>query len=149
MQPHPIFCKSLRELPQSVCSFLFSHLTILEWRQWSHLMFNQSIETLGFVPPFLLKTSMGENFWSAPSLPLKTFQFFSCARPIPFSSVAIFRTRGSQCVQFFWILIVRTRKRDLPAAANLLGFTFPTLLNCTACLDLNHQIRHKIKMTLH
>ena len=33
MQPHPIFCKSLRELPQSVCSVWFSHLTILEWRQ--------------------------------------------------------------------------------------------------------------------
>jgi len=46
------FCKSLRELPQSVCSFWFSHLTILEWRQWSHLMFYQSIEILGFVPPF-------------------------------------------------------------------------------------------------
>ena len=62
MQPHPIFCKSLRELPQSMCSVRFSHLTIFERRQWSHLMFDQSIEILGFVPLFLLKTSMGENF---------------------------------------------------------------------------------------
>ena len=44
------FCKSLRQLSQSVCSIWFSHLTILEWRQWSRLMINQSIEILGFVP---------------------------------------------------------------------------------------------------
>ena len=59
MQPHPIFCKSLRELPQSVCFVWFSHLTILEWRQWSHLKFNQSTEIsiLGF-SPFPLNTSI-------------------------------------------------------------------------------------------
>ena len=57
MQPYPIFCKSLRELPQSVCSVWFSHLTILEWREWSRLTFNQSFEIPGFVHPpiFCLK----------------------------------------------------------------------------------------------
>jgi len=44
------FWKHLRGLPQSVCFVWFCHLTILEWWQWSHLTFNQSIEilTLGF-----------------------------------------------------------------------------------------------------
>jgi len=56
MQPHLIFCKFLWELPQSICSVWFCHLTILEWRKWNRLTFNQSIEILilGFVP--LLKT---------------------------------------------------------------------------------------------
>ena len=44
------FCKSLWGLPQSVCFVWFSHLTILEWRQWSHLTFNQSTKMPGFVP---------------------------------------------------------------------------------------------------
>jgi len=55
MQPYTIFCKSLQELPQSVCSVWFSHLTILEWWQWSRLSFNQSIEILGFIPPFFVQ----------------------------------------------------------------------------------------------
>jgi len=54
------FCKSLRGLPQIVCFVWFSHLTILEWRQWSHLTFNQSTEILipGVSPFFFLKTSI-------------------------------------------------------------------------------------------
>ena len=41
------------------CIFLFNHLTIFGWRQWSHLTFNQStkILILGF-SPFFLKTSI-------------------------------------------------------------------------------------------
>ena len=51
------FCISLRGLPQSVCFVWFSHLTILEWRQWNRLKFNQSTEILilGFSPVFLFK----------------------------------------------------------------------------------------------
>ena len=66
-----LFCKSLRELPQSVCSVWFSHLTILEWRQWSHLMFNQSIEILGFVPFFLFKNIDGWKLLICPHVHLR------------------------------------------------------------------------------
>ena len=65
------FCKSLRELPQSVCSFWFSHLTILEWRQWSRLMFNQSIEILGFVPFFFVKNINGWELLIGPYVHLR------------------------------------------------------------------------------
>ena len=65
------FCKSLREFPQSVCSFWFSHLTILEWRQWSHLMFNQSIEILGFVPPFFVENIDGWELLIGPYVHLR------------------------------------------------------------------------------
>jgi len=53
------FCISLRGLPQSVCFVWFSHLTILEWRQWSRLTFKHSTEILilGF-SRFFLKTSI-------------------------------------------------------------------------------------------
>ena len=43
---------NLSENSLRVCFVWFSHLTILEWWQWSRLMFNQSIEILGFIPPF-------------------------------------------------------------------------------------------------
>jgi len=53
-----LFCRSLRGLPQSVCSAWFSHLKILEWRQWSRLTFSQSIKIwiLGLSPFLFLKT---------------------------------------------------------------------------------------------
>ena len=48
------FCKYLWGLPQSVCFVWFNHFTILEWRQWSRLIFNQSkkILILGFAAFF-------------------------------------------------------------------------------------------------
>ena len=72
------FCKSLRGLPQSVCFVLFSHLTILEWRQWSRVTFNQSTEILilGF-SPFFFKNfnyfAQQENIrlWDRSCAPLK------------------------------------------------------------------------------
>ena len=66
-----LFCKSLRELPQSVCSVWFSHLTILEWRQWSRLMFNQSIEILGFIPFFFVENIDGWELLICPYVHLR------------------------------------------------------------------------------
>jgi len=62
------FCKSLRGLPESVCFVRFSHLTILEWWQWSRLTFNQStkILILGFSLSFLkasIYSAQQENIW--------------------------------------------------------------------------------------
>ena len=61
--------KCLWGLPQSVCFVWFSHLTILEWRQWSRLIFNQStkILILGFSLFFKKKnfdySAQEENIW--------------------------------------------------------------------------------------
>ena len=73
-------CKPLRELPQSVCFVWFSHLSILEWRQWSHLTFNQSIEIPRLVSFFFcLKTSTGENF----DLPLCSLEAHARCASLP------------------------------------------------------------------
>ena len=67
MQPHPIFCKSLQELPQSVCFVWFSHLTVLKWWQWSHFTYNQSIEILILGFPLSFKnfdySAQQKNIW--------------------------------------------------------------------------------------
>ena len=72
------FCKSFRGLPQSACSVWFSYLTILEWRQWSRLTFNQSTEILGFVPLFfclktliILHSKRNIRLWDQSHAPLK------------------------------------------------------------------------------
>jgi len=59
MQPYPIFLQISLGIPSECMFCLICHLTILEWWQWSHLTFNQSIEILilGF-SPFFLKTSI-------------------------------------------------------------------------------------------
>jgi len=71
------FWKSLRGLPQSVCFVWFSHLTILEWRQWNRLTFNQSIEilTLAFSRFFLnfdyYAQQENTRLWDRSCAPLK------------------------------------------------------------------------------
>ena len=57
----------------SKCMFWFNHLTIFEWRQWSHLTSNQSIEILilGFIPFFLFKNIDGWELLFCPYVHLR------------------------------------------------------------------------------
>ena len=57
--------------PSKCCSVWFSHLTVLEWREWSRLMFNQSIEILGFVPFFFVKNIDGWELLIGPYVHLR------------------------------------------------------------------------------
>ena len=78
------FWKYLRGLPQSVSFVWFNHLTILEWRQWSHLTFNQStkILILGFSPFFsflkklrLFWTTREHQAWGSIMRPIEGWQW--------------------------------------------------------------------------